>query len=74
MSYTKEEREEIARNIRAFMKQPTKEKFEEKQYFDPIGQTPGLRMLHRREYNMTHDDREWLETIARDVEGRIIHP
>ena len=74
MSYTKEEREEIAHNIREFMKQPKKEKFEEKQYFDTIGQTAGLRMLHRREYNMTHYDREWLETIAQDVEGRILHP
>ena len=74
MSYTQEEREEIAKNIREFMKRPKKEKFEEKQYFDAIGQTPGLRMLHRREYNMPHYDREWLETIARDVEGRILHP
>ena len=74
MSYTKEEREEIARNIRKFMKLPKKEKFEEKQYFDAIGQTPGLRMLHRREYNMTWYDRETLENIARDVEGSILHP
>jgi len=74
MSYTKEERAEIARNIREFIKLPKKEKFEENQYIDAIGQTPGLRMLHRREYNMTHYDREWLETIARDVEGRILHP
>ena len=73
MSYTKEEREEIAKNIREFMKRPKKEKFEEKQYFDNIGQTLGMRMLHRREYNMTWYDREWLEAIARDVEGRIIH-
>ena len=74
MSYTKEERAEIAHNIREFMKRPKKEKFEEKQYFDNIGQTLGIRMLHRREYNMTWYDREWLEAIARDVEGRIIHP
>jgi hypothetical protein len=74
MSYTKEERAEIAHNIREFMKRPTKEKFEEKQYFDAIGQTAGLRMLHRREYNMTWYDRETLENIARDVEGSILHP
>ena len=67
MSYTKEEREEIAKNIREFMKRPTKEKFESVGY-------QGLSVLHRRDLNMTHYDREWLETIARDVEGRIIHP
>ena len=67
MSYTKEEREEIAHNIREFMKLPKKEKFESVRY-------QGLSVLHRRDLNMTHYDREWLETIARDVEGRIIHP
>lgn len=74
MSYTKEEREEIAHNIREFMKRPKKEKFELKTYHENVGHFTGLTMLHRREYNMTQYDREWLETIARDVEGRIIHP
>jgi hypothetical protein len=74
MSYTKEERAEIAHNIREFMKRPKKEKFELKTYHENVGHFVGLQMLHRREYNMTHYDREWLETIARDVEGRIIHP
>jgi hypothetical protein len=74
MSYSKEERAEIAANIREFMKRPKKEKFEEKEYFDNIGQTLGMRMLHRREYNMTWYDREILENIARDVEGTILHP
>tara|TARA_R100000353_G_scaffold124564_1_gene88427 strand:- start:7412 stop:7615 length:204 start_codon:yes stop_codon:yes gene_type:complete len=67
MSYTKEEREEIAHNIREFMKQPKKEKFESVGY-------QGLWILHRRNLDMTHYDREWLETIARDVQGRILHP
>ena len=67
MSYTKEEREEIAKNIREFMKQPKKEKLEEVSY-------AGMKVLHRREQNMTWYDREWLETIARDVEGRILQP
>ncbi len=67
MSYTKEEREEIAHNIREYMKQPKKEKFESVRY-------QGLSVLHRRDLNTTHYDREWLETIARDVEGRILHP
>jgi len=66
MSYTKEEREEIAKNIREYMKQPKTEKFEEVPY-------SGMKILHRREHNMTWYDREWLETIARDVEGKIIH-
>lgn len=67
MSYTKEEREEIARNIREFMKQPKKEKFEEVNY-------GGMKVLHRREHNMTWYDRETLENVARDVEGSILHP
>lgn len=66
MSYTNEEREEIAKNIREFMKQPKKEKFEVVSY-------GGMQVLHRREHNMTHYDRDWLETIAQDVEGKIIH-
>ena len=73
MSYTQEEREEIARNIREFMKRPKKEKFEESVYYDN-GYINGLKILHRRELNMTWYDREWLEAIARDVEGRILHP
>lgn len=73
MSYTKEERAEIAHNIREFMKQPKKENFEESVYYNN-GYINGLKILHRREHNMTHYDREWLETIARDVEGRILHP
>ncbi len=67
MSYTKEERDEIAHNIREYMKQPKKEKFETVSY-------EKIKVLHRREHNMTHYDREWLETIAQDVEGRILHP
>ena len=67
MSYTNEEREEIAKNIREFMKQPKKEKFEVVSY-------GGMQVLHRREHNMTHYDRDWLETIACDVEGKIHHP
>ena len=73
MSYTKEEREEIAKNIREFMKRPKKEKFEESVYYDK-GYINGLKILHRRDLNMTWYDREWLEAIARDVEGRILHP
>lgn len=65
MSYTKEEREEIAKNIREFMKQPKKDMFEIQSY-------AGLQILHRREQNMTFYDRDWLETIAQDVEGKII--
>ena len=74
MSYTKEEREEIAKNIREFMKRPKKEKFELKTYHENTGHFTGLTMLHRRDLNMTWYDREWLEAIALDVEGRILHP
>ena len=67
MSYTKEEREEIAKNIREYMKQPHKEQFETVSY-------GGMKVLHRRLPHMNYYDRDWLETIARDVEGRIFHP
>ena len=67
MSYTKEEREEIAKNIREYMKQPKKDKFEEVSY-------GGMKVLHRRQLNMSHYDRDWLETVAQDVEGKILHP
>ena len=74
MSYTKEEREEIAKNIREFMKRPKKEKFELKTYHENTGHFTGLTMLHRRDLNMTWYDREILENIARDVERTILHP
>jgi hypothetical protein len=67
MSYTKEEREEIAKNIREFMKQPKKDKFEEVSY-------GGMKVLHRRQLNMTHYDRDWLETVAQDNEKREKSP
>lgn len=67
MSYTQAEREEIAKNIREYMKQPHKEQFETVSY-------GGMKVLHRRLPHMNYYDRDWLETIAMDVEGRILHP
>ena len=67
MSYTATEREIIAENIRQFLKQDQKEKFEHQHFGgDPF--------LVKRVLPMTPYDKETLENIARDVEGRILHP
>ena len=67
MSYTTTEREKIAENIRQFLKQDRKEKFEHQHFGgDPF--------LVKRLLPMTPYDKETLENIARDVEGRILHP
>ena len=66
MSYTATEREIIAENIRQFLKQDKKEKFEHQHFGgDPF--------LVKRVLPMTQYDKETLENIARDVEGRILH-
>ena len=67
MSYTTTEREIIAENIRQFLKQDQKEKFEEQRF-------SGDTFLVKRLLPMTAYDKETLENIARDVEGRILHP
>ncbi len=67
MSYTTTEREIIAENIRQFLKQDQKEKFEEQRFSgDPF--------LVKRLLPMTPYDKDNLENVARDVEGRIFHP
>ena len=67
MSYTTTEREIIAENIRQYLKQDQKEKFENQHFGgDPF--------LVKRVLPMTPYDKETLENIARDVEGRILHP
>jgi len=67
MSYTTTERDIIAENIRQYLKQDQKEKFEEQHFGgDPF--------LVKRVLPMTQYDKETLENIARDVEGRILHP
>ena len=67
MSYTTTEREIIAENIRQFLKQDQKEKFEEQRFSgDPF--------LVKRLLPMTAYDKDNLENVARDVEGRIFHP
>ena len=67
MSYTTTEREKIAENIRQFLKQDRKEKFEQQHFGgDPF--------LVKRVLPMTPYDKDTLENIARDVEGRILHP
>ena len=67
MSYTTTEREIIAENIRQFLKQDQKEKFEEQRFSgDPF--------LVKRLVPMTQYDKDNLENVARDVEGRIFHP
>ncbi len=67
MSYTTTEREIIAENIRQFLKQDQKEKFEHQHFGgDPF--------LVKRVLPITQYDKETLENIARDVEGRILHP
>ena len=67
MSYTTTEREIIAENIRQFLKQDQKEKFEEQRFSgDPF--------LVKRLLPKTQYDKENLENVARDVEGRILHP
>ena len=67
MSYTATEREIIAENIRQFLKQDQKDKFEHQHFGgDPF--------LVKRVLPMTPYDKETLENIARDVEGRILHP
>lgn len=67
MTYTTTEREIIAENIRQFLKQDQKEKFQEQRFSgDPF--------LVKRLLPMTQYDKENLENVARDVEGRIFHP
>ena len=66
MSYTKEEREEIAANIREFLQGSKKDKFETLQKGKEV-------FLVKREMNLTWYDRDRLENVARDVEGRIEH-
>tara|TARA_R110000823_G_scaffold75962_3_gene173677 strand:+ start:496 stop:747 length:252 start_codon:yes stop_codon:yes gene_type:complete len=66
MTYTKAERKEIADNIREFLKQEKKEEF----FMMKRG-----REEHpvKREDYLTWYDRDRLENVARDVEGRITH-
>ena len=67
MSYTTTEREIIAENIRQFLKENKKEIFEEHHFGgDPI--------LVKRLVPMTQYDKDNLENVARDVDGRILHP
>ena len=67
MSYTTTERQIIAENIRQFLKENKKEIFEEHHFGgDPI--------LVKRLVPMTQYDKDNLENVARDVEGRILHP
>lgn len=66
MSYTQAERKEIADNIREFLKQEKKEEF----YMMARGNEE---FLVKRENHLTWYDRDRLENVARDVEGRITH-
>lgn len=66
MSYTQAERKEIAENIREFLKQEKKEEF----FFMTRGREEHL---VKRENDLTWYDRDRLENVARDVEGRITH-
>ena len=67
MSYTENERKQIAQQIREYLKEETKEKFEEATF----GRE---KILVKRTVTMTWHDRDVLENVARDVEGRILHP
>ena len=66
MSYTQAERKEIADNIREYLKQEKKEEF----YMMPRGNEE---FLVKQEDYLTWYDRDRLENVARDVEGRITH-
>ena len=66
MSYTQAERKEIAENIREYLKQEKKEEF----YMMVRGNEE---FLVKRENHLTWYDRDRLENVARDVEGRITH-
>jgi len=66
MSYTQAERKEIADNIREFLKQEKKEEF----FMMKRGREEHL--VKREDY-LTWYDRDRLENVARDVEGRITH-
>jgi len=66
MSYTQAERKEIADNIREFLKQEKKEEF----FMMKRGREE---QLVKREDYLTWYDRDRLENVARDVEGRITH-
>lgn len=66
MSYTETERKEIAENIREFLKQKKKDKFE-------ISKRGKGEYIVNKEIELTWYDRERLENVARDVEGRIEH-
>jgi len=66
MSYTQAERKEIAENIREYLKQEKKDEF----YMMPRGNEE---FLVKRENHLTWYDRDRLENVARDVEGRITH-
>lgn len=66
MSYTKTERKEIAENIREFLKQKKKDKFE-------ISKRGKGEYIVNQEIELTWYDRDRLENVARDVEGRITH-
>ena len=66
MSYTQAERKEIAENIREFLKQEKKEEF----FMTTRGREEHL--VKREDY-LTWYDRDRLENVARDVEGRITH-
>ena len=66
MSYTQAERKEIAENIREFLKQEKKEEF----FMMKRGREE---QLVKREDYLTWYDRDRLENVARDVEGRITH-
>jgi hypothetical protein len=66
MSYTQAERKEIAENIREFLKQEKKEEF----FMMKRGREEHL---VKREKDLTWYDRDRLENVARDVEGRITH-
>ena len=66
MSYTKTERKEIAENIREFLKQKKKDKFE-------ISKRGKGEYIVNQEIELTWYDRDRLENVARDDEGRITH-
>ena len=66
MTYTKAERKAIAENIREFMMQEKKEEFF-------VMKRAREEHLVKRENDLTWYDRDRLENVARDVEGRITH-
>jgi len=66
MSYTQAERKEIADNIREFLKQ------EKKEEFSMMARGREEHLVKREDY-LTWYDRDRLENVARDVEGRITH-